>query len=166
MNLAIVALHLQIAFLFWFRHPIDRSTSWRGLSIGLLSLVTGGLVLRMAPPLDQWSTAQNVLFVSATLWVLCSFFFLGRSFAILPVARKLVANGPYRWLRHPAYFGESLMLLTAVLASGSVVSWTCLAAALIAIVFRIREEEYLLDNRLAYDQYSSQVRYRLIPFVW
>ncbi len=35
-----------------------------------------------------------------------SYWYLFRSFSIVPEARELITQGPYRFLRHPVYFGQ------------------------------------------------------------
>jgi protein-S-isoprenylcysteine O-methyltransferase Ste14 len=35
---------------------------------------------------------------------------LGRSFSVMPEARRLVTNGPYSVIRHPVYLGEAVAL--------------------------------------------------------
>ena len=41
-------------------------------------------------------------------WALYSLSYLGRRFSIVPEARGLVIDGPYRLARHPIYLGEIL----------------------------------------------------------
>jgi len=36
---------------------------------------------------------------------------LGKSFSIMPQARRLVIGGPYRFVRHPLYFAEELAVI-------------------------------------------------------
>ncbi len=45
--------------------------------------------------------------------------FLGRSFAILPSARTLVTDGPYRYVRHPLYLFEEIAIVGLVLQYAS-----------------------------------------------
>ena len=53
------------------------------------------------------------------------------NFSIIPEVRLLVVSGPYRWLRHPMYFAELLMIVGLALGSlrivylvGAVCSWS------------------------------------------
>src|SRR5262249_40020260 len=41
--------------------------------------------------------------------------YLGRSFSILPEARRLVVTGPYRFVRHPLYATEMICMLGLVI---------------------------------------------------
>src|SRR5262245_1604924 len=79
----------------------------------------------------------------------------------------VVRSGPYRYVRHPMYVGIIVLVTSMALALGS---WLALApAALILAVFsvRITLEERLLRAELAgYDEYTRDVRARLVPGVW
>ena len=50
-----------------------------------------------------FSTVVVFLGTAASILSLC---WLGRSFSILPQARSLVIEGPYRVIRHPLYLAE------------------------------------------------------------
>jgi protein-S-isoprenylcysteine O-methyltransferase Ste14 len=76
----------------------------------------------------------------------------------------LVANGLYRFIRHPIYTGDLLLLLGLEI---SLNSWLALGVvALTAIVVRqaTREEQLLLGSLPGYDLYCRRTR-RFIPFV-
>jgi protein-S-isoprenylcysteine O-methyltransferase Ste14 len=93
---------------------------------------------------------------------------LGANFSIVPEARSLVVTGPYRWLRHPMYFAELLMIVGFAVGGLRV---TALAGAMIVFglqVYRIRVEERLLMSTFprAYERFVSRTRYRLIPLIW
>jgi len=79
----------------------------------------------------------------------------------------VVAEGPYRHLRHPMYAGMICYNVSVPLVLGS---WWGLAvgAAMIALVIlRTALEDRTLRRELqGYDAYSRQVRYRLLPGVW
>ncbi len=54
------------------------------------------------------SIALNVLGHGLTLW---GAVYLCGSFSIMAEARELVVVGPYRWIRHPLYVGESVAVI-------------------------------------------------------
>ncbi len=96
---------------------------------------------------------------------------LGRFFTVdVAIAgdHQLVRSGVYRWLRHPSYSGELLLVLGFGV---SLRSWASLllilGAVSIALVSRIRVEEQALSKALgtAYDDYRRATK-RLIPFVY
>ena len=41
--------------------------------------------------------------------------YLGKSFSIIPQARRLVREGPYSVVRHPLYLAEEVALLSCLL---------------------------------------------------
>ena len=96
---------------------------------------------------------------------------LGRSFRTtveVDAEQQVVSNGPYRWVRHPAYTG--LLLILAGLGLG-IGNWLALVACVvlptIAVLRRIQVEEAELtrvlgENYLAYEQHTK----RLIPGLW
>jgi protein-S-isoprenylcysteine O-methyltransferase Ste14 len=82
--------------------------------------------------------------------------------------QAVVATGPYRWIRHPAYAGLLAIVAGLGLAAGN---WLAAAAAVVlplpAIVWRIRVEEAELDRVLgdAYRTYRARTA-GLIPRLW
>ncbi len=78
--------------------------------------------------------------------------------------QEVVSQGLYRYLRHPVYLGDLMLLLGLELALNS---WLVLGAlALIPIVSRraIREEKLLAEQLPGYDAYMRRTK-RFIPFV-
>ena len=101
-----------------------------------------------------------------------AFLELGEEFTwylAVPQRQRMVATGPYRWVRHPGYLGALLMFVSS---AALVHAWTSAAAAAVVLFLafhrRIRLEEALLGSRVsdAYLTYARQVRTRLIPGVW
>jgi protein-S-isoprenylcysteine O-methyltransferase Ste14 len=79
----------------------------------------------------------------------------------------VVAGGPYRYVRHPAYLGTLLFELASPLLLGS--WWALLAGALAAALFVLRtalEDRDLQAELPGYAEYAGRVRYRLLPGVW
>jgi protein-S-isoprenylcysteine O-methyltransferase Ste14 len=90
--------------------------------------------------------------------------------------RGIVANGPYRWVRHPAYLFKNLAwwigigpaLLAAsrispletLLVIGSMAGWSCIYA-----MRALTEEQHLRQVDGEYEAYCKKVRYRFIPGV-
>lgn len=91
---------------------------------------------------------------------------LGRSFGLLPATRRLVTSGPYRWLRHPIYFGYLVSHLGFLLSNFSPQNLLVLALLYAAQILRIYREEAILADFPEYAAYRRSVRYRLIPFVF
>jgi protein-S-isoprenylcysteine O-methyltransferase Ste14 len=80
---------------------------------------------------------------------------------------KVCHSGPYRFVRHPGYAGSILPLFGIVLALDSLWTLIPVAVAILVIVIRTALEDRVLINELAgYQDYASQVRYRLVPGIW
>jgi protein-S-isoprenylcysteine O-methyltransferase Ste14 len=102
----------------------------------------------------------------AICYVLWSNRFAGRTIAV-EESQKVVATGPYAWVRHPMYtFVLALYLLTPVsLGSYHGVVPAALMAPILA--HRMRdEEEALRDDLDGCAEYMDKVPYRLIPHVY
>src|SRR5690606_15667039 len=133
-------------------------------------------------PLDavrfHWSHMPVWLQVVGAILLLCSFYILfmtvrENSF-LSPAVRiqkerghTVVSTGPYRYVRHPMYAAFIPLMVGSTLLLGS---WYGLPFGLIWVVglaFRALQEERVLREELAgYDVYMSQVKYRLIPYIW
>ncbi len=100
--------------------------------------------------------AGSVLSAYVLVW-------LGRSFSIVPEARRLITGGPYSIVRHPLYMTESLAALGIVL-----LHWTATAAILACLQFclqlrRMHNEEKVLGA--AFPEYAAYAERtpRLLP---
>jgi len=80
---------------------------------------------------------------------------------------KVATKGPYKFVRHPGYVGFIIMTLATPIALGSIYALTM--AFLVCIVFLVRtqlEDKTLVAELPGYNEYSNQVKYKLIPFIW
>jgi protein-S-isoprenylcysteine O-methyltransferase Ste14 len=91
---------------------------------------------------------------------------LGRAFSLVPQARSVVQTGPYRWVKHPLYLSEEIVMLGVVLQYLTPVTVLVLIVHIGVQVCRILYEEDLL--RRNFPEYSSYEasRWRVIPYVW
>jgi protein-S-isoprenylcysteine O-methyltransferase Ste14 len=91
---------------------------------------------------------------------------LGRAFSLVPQARSVVQTGPYRWIKHPLYLSEEIVILGVVLQYLTPITVILLILHIGVQVCRILYEEDLL--RRNFPEYSSYEasRWRLIPYVW
>jgi len=81
--------------------------------------------------------------------------------------QKVVCGGVYKFVRHPMYVGNVIMIVGVPLALGSYWGLFFVLPAVVVLVFRILDEEKMLNQELAgYPEYAQQVRYRLMPYVW
>ena len=80
---------------------------------------------------------------------------------------KVATEGPYKYVRHPGYVGFILMCLVTPIALGSL--YGIIMSSIVTVIFIIRTalEDKTLRNELnGYREYSKNVKYRLVPFVW
>lgn len=81
--------------------------------------------------------------------------------------QKVITTGLYASVRHPMYMGVLVMVIGVPLALGSWWGLLILALTLPALAWRILDEEKLLKQDLpGYTEYTQQVHYRLVPYVW
>jgi len=123
-----------------------------------------GLVLlpRAAPSAPLAITSSALLFLG-TFGSIVTLSYLGRSFAILPQARRLVTRGPYRYARHPLYLCEQVSLLGVSLQFRQ--PWALLLALIGCMLQfpRMRyEERVLLEAFPEYSDYRKNTS-QLIP---
>ena len=81
--------------------------------------------------------------------------------------QKVVAEGPYRFVRHPMYAMLIPFMTGIALVLGS--WWALLPGGLIGVLFVIRtalEDKMLQQELPGYRDYAQKVRYRLFPGIW
>jgi len=77
------------------------------------------------------------------------------------------SGGPYRYIRHPGYFGIIIFLSSTPILLGSF--WALIPAIMTVILFIIRtsfEDETLKNKLEGYKEYADRVKYRLISGIW
>jgi protein-S-isoprenylcysteine O-methyltransferase Ste14 len=88
---------------------------------------------------------------------------LGKSFSIMPEARKLVTSGPYSFARHPLYTVEMITICGTALQFQAPWSWVLAAAVLALLWIRSHYEEQVLEATYPeYEAYRARTK-RFIP---
>lgn len=81
--------------------------------------------------------------------------------------QTLVSGGLYKFVRHPMYVGNVIMMIGIPLALGSYWGLLFVIPGTIVLTLRIFDEEKLLFHELpGYCEYAERVRYRLVPYIW
>jgi len=126
----------------------------------------------------HWSHLPIWLQGVGGLILLCSFYLLFLTFRensyLSPVVRlqkdrgqSVISSGPYHHLRHPMYCAILIFIVGTSLLLGSGYS---VIVGLIGILILARravlEEAVLLQELSGYADYTAQVRYRFIPYIW
>jgi protein-S-isoprenylcysteine O-methyltransferase Ste14 len=160
---------LTVSFLMWVR-PSPKAHA--GILPGVIAFSATYLpwLLLLVPrgrvtPLLAGVSALAALLAGAILVI--SLLYLGRSFSIVPQARRLVTSGPYAIVRHPLYLAEELAIAGVVLQyAAPLLVLPLLLLHLILQIQRIRYEEGVLQR--VFPEYESYVKRtaRLLPGIW
>ena len=161
--------------------PIQRGQPfWDKVFVAALMLLI--VVWLILMPLDAvrfgWSVVPLWLQLLGASGLLVSFYGIFLAFrenAYLALVVKLqeergqsvVSTGPYRYVRHPMYSSMLVFFPSVALLLGSWLGLLLCSVLLGLLIWRILLEERVLKDGLAgYDEYTRNVRYRLIPHVW
>lgn len=150
----------SVAILPIFRlPPLAKSGDAVPRLAALVSACLPTLFLFLArPPADLlFNSVSVVLGIPATVISIVTVWMLGRSFSIMPEARRLVTGGPYALVRHPLYACEIANLVAAVLQYRSLAAAALAASSVALLVARARWEEKVLAAALPdYALYRSR----------
>jgi protein-S-isoprenylcysteine O-methyltransferase Ste14 len=146
-------LGLQLATYWRKPPPLLRRSDWRAVLATALAIDALGLSL--AQPVTQPEARSLALSftLAGTLLAFWSVWHLGRSFSLLPQARRLVTTGPYRFVRHPIYLGGLLITVAEVWLR---FSWVTVALNIVFVgaqIVRLRYEEGVLAQ--AFPEYAA-----------
>jgi protein-S-isoprenylcysteine O-methyltransferase Ste14 len=140
-----------LAVLPLFRHrPIAKSIGIlpRLGAMATVCIAPLCMLLARAPP----NLACDLLAVGAGLTAnvlaVLTLSFLGRSFSVMPEARRLVTSGPYGIVRHPLYLFELLGVIGILLQVRSLAGIGMLVLIVALQVARARWEEDVLDRAI------------------
>lgn len=112
-----------------------------------------------------------VLFVSGlalTLWAMhVNPFFSSAVRLQTERGQRVIADGPYGWVRHPGYAGAIPALITSGLVLCSWLATILGAAGALWLIYRTTAEDRMLRGGLpGYAAYADRVRWRLLPGLW
>jgi protein-S-isoprenylcysteine O-methyltransferase Ste14 len=143
-----------------------------------ISLIAFPIVAGLDVGRYHWSELHiNFAIVGVILFALCvafgSWAIVVNRFFELTVriqkdrGHKVITSGPYRFVRHPGYLSMILGALSASFIIGSLYSLIPCGLAIIAVLVRTCLEDRTLQEELnGYREYTSRVRWRLIPGIW
>lgn len=81
--------------------------------------------------------------------------------------QTVASHGLYKFVRHPMYVGNAIMMTGIPLALGSYWGLLFVVPGTLVLALRILDEEKLLVRELpGYREYAQGVRYRLVPYIW
>ncbi|CAJ0888741.1 hypothetical protein AMST5_03903 [freshwater sediment metagenome] len=173
-----IAVLVQIASLIFFllaitlliiRRPAIRKAGGIGPRLaGFLGCVTPLSVLAL-PRAEVSHTTDAFLSALGFVGIVGSIYamlWLGRSFSVLPQARGLVTDGPYRVVRHPLYLAEFLVIFSRAFELAQPWPLLVIVLAVGSQLARMYYEERILSEEFpAYQDYMRHTA-RLIPGVF
>ncbi|WP_407393876.1 methyltransferase family protein [Methanobrevibacter sp.] len=81
--------------------------------------------------------------------------------------QKVVDSGLYGIVRHPMYTSTIFLFLSMPLILDSIFSFVIMLIYPLIILFRIKNEEKVLENELkGYKEYKEKVKYKILPYIW
>jgi protein-S-isoprenylcysteine O-methyltransferase Ste14 len=133
---------------------LDQRFHWSD-RVPLTEIVVGLIIVAIGMGVVNWAELVNS-------------FFSGAVRIQADRGQRVIREGPYAIVRHPAYAAGTLALVAGGLALNSLVS--IIPAVVIwlpILIYRTMIEDQMLREELAgYAEYAAKVRYRLIPGVW
>jgi protein-S-isoprenylcysteine O-methyltransferase Ste14 len=148
-----------------FRHrPVAKSRGWAPRMTALVTVCIPPfcVLLDRAPPNLWCNLLATAAGLSASVLGVLTLSFLGRSFSVMPEARRLVTSGPYSIVRHPLYLFELLGVVGILLQVRSFPGVLLLALIVALQVTRARREEDVLDRAFPeFAAYRQQVPFLL-----
>jgi protein-S-isoprenylcysteine O-methyltransferase Ste14 len=161
--------------------PIQKGqNNWDKVFMSMMIVVWYGWIVLMALDVKRWHLSEapdRVIYTGAVL-ILLGFLAVLRTFRensfAAPVIKiqeergqKVIDTGPYALVRHPMYAGAFLYLLGTPLVLGSWIGLALLPFVVGLLIVRIFIEEAALRKGLpGYNEYTTRVRYRLVPRIW
>ena len=137
----------------------------------IISFIVAGLNYRY-----QWHTLPTILPYIASVIFLIGYAmyaevmrenaWLSRTIEVQD-GQSVVSTGLYGIVRHPMYTATILMYLAMPLVLDSLIAFGIMLLYIPIIIRRINDEEQLLNTQLnGYTEYCTQVRWRLMPFIY
>jgi protein-S-isoprenylcysteine O-methyltransferase Ste14 len=150
------------------RRPLRKSEGWlpRFAALAGLTMLYALLLFPRAPRDLTWDAISLALLLAGHFLAAVTLSQLGRSFSVMPEARRLVTSGIYARVRHPLYFAEAVATVGVLLQYRSVGAAALVAAQLAVQLWRMHEEEKVLEAQFPeYGEYRRRTA-RLVPGVY
>jgi protein-S-isoprenylcysteine O-methyltransferase Ste14 len=83
-----------------------------------------------------------------------------------PIINNIVMSGPYKFIRHPIYFGASLFIWAGVISYPSILNvFLGIVVTVMAFIRAICEEKLIIQNSNSYKEYMLRTK-RIIPYLF
>lgn len=157
-----------ILVLLFRRKPIARSSGIRIYIAAVYGTFLSHAITELQPRSSTFFLQVISLFIilAGAIFTIYSVLSLGRSFSILPEARKLVMTGAYAFVRHPLYLGELVVLAGITLHFASLTALFLLILIIYFQIERMKYEEKILSE--VFPEYLLYMKktFRLIPRIY
>ena len=150
------------------RRPLRKSEGWlpRIAALAGLTMLYALLLFPRAAPDAAWDSVSLALLLAGHFLCAVTLSQLGRSFSVMPEARRLVTAGIYSRIRHPLYLAEAVATLGVLLQYRSVGAALLVAAQFAVQLWRMHEEEKVLEAQFPdYAGYRRRTA-RVLPGVY
>jgi protein-S-isoprenylcysteine O-methyltransferase Ste14 len=149
---------LRLAFLFCMLHwaiaGLDRGRFHLSDNVPLPLRIAALAVFAAGMAFAMWALHVNPFFSSAVRLQ-------------QERGQRVVADGPYRWTRHPGYAGAIPLLVASGLVLCSWLATLLGTAGALWLIYRTVVEDRMLRAGLpGYESYAREVRWRLLPGLW
>lgn len=155
-----------VVLLFLFRRRPLRTTvdprAWLAASGTFIPLFVEPAGVDVGGLGVAWGALQFVGVVLAGASLLS----LGRSFGMVAANRGVQTHGLYKYVRHPIYASYLVTQVGYVLENFTLWNVSIIALTTAFQVWRMIEEERVLETDPAYRQYREAVPYRVVPSVY
>ena len=164
--MAAAAFDLLLVYVLAVRdRPVAKSQGVMPRAFGVIGTFMGVGILQL--PVAHLSLPMQliaaVLIGLGSLGSLLVLSQLGKSFSILPEARKLVTSGPYALVRHPLYTVEIITIIGTALQFQAPWSWAIALVVVTLLWIRSHYEEQVLARAYPeYGEYRARTK-RFIP---
>lgn len=149
----LLSLYGVAMMILWIVAGLDLRYGWSS-GIGAAAQIIAMLLVIAGHALVVWATGTNAFFSQVVR-------------IQTERGHTVVTDGPYRFVRHPAYVGAILLVLGAPIMLGS--WWALIPGVICAVLMIVRtvlEDKTLQAELPGYNNYAQRTRYRLLPGVW
>ena len=163
-----VFLALIAGFTLARRRPVRRPAGFwpRFAALAGLLLLYSLMLLPRAPADARWDAPALGLLLFGQFFCVVALLQLGRSLSVMPEARRLVTHGLYARIRHPLYLAEAIATLGVVAQFRSPEALALVVVQFAIQIWRMREEEKVLEAAFPdYAAYRMRTA-RLIPGIY
>jgi protein-S-isoprenylcysteine O-methyltransferase Ste14 len=145
-------ISFQVILMFVFS-GLDHRFDWTG-DVPIIINIAGLAFIFLGSMLFTWSMVSNRFFSTLVR---------------LQIDRQhtVATGGPYKYVRHPGYLGYITFTLATPVALGTF--WGLIFSGTICVLLIVRtalEDATLKKELLGYAEYTENVKYKLIPYLW